>query len=63
MRSSPETGPRRAELAVGKRSCEAAQCSKSPGAALAAEWVSRERSGRRRSVGYADRTEHEMRSE
>lgn len=62
MRSIPETGPRRAELVVGKNRNEVEIRSKSPGARIA-EWVSRERSGRRRSVGYADRTEHEMRSE
>lgn len=62
MRSSPETGPRRAELVVGKNRNKVEIRSKSPGARIA-EWVSRERSGRRRSVSYADRTEHEMRSE
>lgn len=54
--------PETQRVVVGKKDCGAGFRSKSPGARIA-EWVSRERSGRRRSVGYADRTEHEMRSE
>ncbi len=47
--------PETRRVAVGKRRNEMEMRSKGPGAGTA-EWVSRERSGRRRAVGYADRT-------
>jgi len=55
MRSIPETGPRSAGRGVGKRRNGMEMRSKGPGAGTA-EWVSRERSGRRRRLGYAERT-------